>query len=98
MAEIVAIWIKRSAGGLMDRVDEAQLVAGRGVAGSVDFIDRQDDCRVRGRAEGRLRAGERSVLADEDVPAAGGPVAVTAAGHLIFWRAADEQNSSNYRE
>src|SRR5437870_8826527 len=36
MAEIVAIWIKRSAGGLMDRVDEAQLVAGRGVAGSAD--------------------------------------------------------------
>jgi len=36
MGEIVAIWIKRAHRGDMDRVDEAQFIAGRGVAGSAD--------------------------------------------------------------
>ena len=36
LGEIVAIWIKRVHRGEMDRVDEAQLIAGRGVAGSAD--------------------------------------------------------------
>src|SRR6266545_8422322 len=36
MGEIVAIWIKRAHGGVMERVDEAHLVARRGVVGSAD--------------------------------------------------------------
>jgi MOSC domain-containing protein YiiM len=36
VGEIVAIWIKRAHGGLMDHVEEGRLVAGRGVAGSAD--------------------------------------------------------------
>jgi MOSC domain-containing protein YiiM len=36
MAEITAIWLKRFKGGPMDPVDEAVLVAGRGIAGNKD--------------------------------------------------------------
>src|SRR4051812_41626966 len=36
MGEIVAIWIKRFKRGPMDRVDEARLVAGRGIAGNAN--------------------------------------------------------------
>jgi len=36
VGEIVAIWIKRSHRGAMDRVDEATLIAGRGLEGSAD--------------------------------------------------------------
>jgi MOSC domain-containing protein YiiM len=36
MGEIVAIWIKRAKRGPMERVDEAQLIAGRGVVESAD--------------------------------------------------------------
>lgn len=36
MSEIVAIWIKTGGGAAMKKVDEATLVAGRGVEGSAD--------------------------------------------------------------
>jgi MOSC domain-containing protein YiiM len=36
MGEIVSIWIKRTHGGPMDRVDGAELIAGRGLAGNAD--------------------------------------------------------------
>ena len=36
MGEIAAIWIKRFHGGPMDRVKEAQLVAGRGIVGNAN--------------------------------------------------------------
>jgi MOSC domain-containing protein YiiM len=36
VGEIVAIWIKRAKGGVMDPVDEAKLVAGRGIAGNAN--------------------------------------------------------------
>ncbi len=34
--EVVAIWIKRSHRGVMDSVDEADAIAGRGLAGNAD--------------------------------------------------------------
>jgi MOSC domain-containing protein YiiM len=36
VAEIVAIWVKRAHRGQMDRVDEATLIAGRGIEDSAD--------------------------------------------------------------
>ena len=36
MGNIEAIWIKRSHGGVMDRVVEAELIAGRGIRGNAD--------------------------------------------------------------
>ena len=36
MGEIVSIWIKRFKRGPMDRVGEAQLIAGRGIAGNAN--------------------------------------------------------------
>jgi MOSC domain-containing protein YiiM len=36
VGEIVSIWVKRAHGGKMDRLEAAQLIAGRGVAGSAD--------------------------------------------------------------
>jgi MOSC domain-containing protein YiiM len=36
VGEIVAIWVKRAKGGVMDRVDQARLVAGRGIEGNAN--------------------------------------------------------------
>jgi hypothetical protein len=42
-----AIWLKRARGGLMDPVDEAVAVAGRGLEGGADFDCERRDHRCR---------------------------------------------------
>ena len=102
MAEIVAIWIKRSAGGLMDRVDEAQLVAGRGVAGSADQggwrqITVIDESAWRDAARHRQVQAERvadGVDAHADQQLVG---VAPGQGKEFFGRSIDLQNSRGRR-
>ncbi len=57
MGEIVSIWIKRSHGGPMDRLDEAALVSGRGIQGNADQGGwRHVTLIVKG---GTIRVGDR---------------------------------------
>jgi MOSC domain-containing protein YiiM len=53
MAEVLAIWIKRAHGGVMDAVDVATLVAGSGVEGSANQGGRRQITIIDEAAWGR---------------------------------------------
>jgi len=61
--EIIAIWIKRAHRGVMDRVDEAEAVAARGLAGNADQ-GRRRQITIIDEAAWRAAASETGVEVD----------------------------------
>jgi MOSC domain-containing protein YiiM len=61
--EIIAIWIKRAHRGVMDRVDEAEAVAARGLAGNADQ-GRRRQITIIDEAAWRAAASETGAQVD----------------------------------